>query len=144
MSTPDVPSIGELLRAHREHRGMTQGQLADASGLATITISTIERGATVMPYPKTLLRLAKALDIDVTEFFDPTNSGTTPSRATTRADHAPGAQPDLDASSEDPRRRLLARFQTLSPDQQVEAIQQVTKLVRRPRRSAPRGPRTPL
>jgi DNA-binding XRE family transcriptional regulator len=48
----------------REQRGMTQAELAAATGLDQADISRIERG-TANPTERTLLRIAHALDADL-------------------------------------------------------------------------------
>ncbi len=48
----------------RERRGMTQAELAAATGLDQADISRIERGA-ANPTERTLLRIADALDADL-------------------------------------------------------------------------------
>jgi XRE family transcriptional regulator, regulator of sulfur utilization len=49
----------------REARGLTQVQLAELSGVDQADISRIERGS-AFPNEKTLLRIADALDADLT------------------------------------------------------------------------------
>lgn len=48
----------------REHRGLTQGELAERCGIDQGDISRIERGST-SPTARTLQRIAEALDSDV-------------------------------------------------------------------------------
>ena len=48
----------------REHRGLTQMQLAELSGVHQADISRIERGSS-LPNERTLLRIATALDADL-------------------------------------------------------------------------------
>lgn len=48
------------LKEARKERGMTQQQLADASGIPQVTISTLERGRR-RAYPRTADALAEAL-----------------------------------------------------------------------------------
>lgn len=49
----------------REQRGLTQVQLAEYSGVDQADISRIERGS-AFPNEKTLIRIAEALDADLT------------------------------------------------------------------------------
>jgi ribosome-binding protein aMBF1 (putative translation factor) len=49
----------------REQRGLTQVQLSERSGVDQADISRIERGS-ALPNEKTLLRIAEALDADLT------------------------------------------------------------------------------
>lgn len=58
---PPLPTISERLRWARRRAGMTQEQLADASGVSRDIIAKTERGATRMT-PR-IDQLAKALDV---------------------------------------------------------------------------------
>jgi transcriptional regulator with XRE-family HTH domain len=58
----------EALRRLRVHRGWSQQDLADMTGVAQDTISSIEIGRHE-PRPSTLRKLAAALDVDVIDFF---------------------------------------------------------------------------
>lgn len=60
--------IGDQLRLWRMRRTMTQGQLADRSGVGINTIVRIERNQTD-PRPSTIGRLATALGVDPTELI---------------------------------------------------------------------------
>ena len=61
--------FGERLRELREQRGETQRSLADLTGMTHPYISEMERGLKV-PSLTTLLRLAIALDCNVTDLVD--------------------------------------------------------------------------
>ncbi len=63
--------VGERLRVLREQRGLSQRELAAASGLSPNALSQIERG-TVSPNVSTLNQLADALGIHITAFFETT------------------------------------------------------------------------
>ncbi|HEX8939477.1 MAG TPA: helix-turn-helix domain-containing protein [Candidatus Limnocylindrales bacterium] len=56
--------VGELLRAQRVERGLSQEELAETAGLSARAISDIERGLRRRLYPDTARRLADALDLD--------------------------------------------------------------------------------
>jgi transcriptional regulator with XRE-family HTH domain len=56
------------LRAWREHRGLTQQELADKAGVTQPTVSRIEGGAPASLY--TLGKLADALNITPTELWN--------------------------------------------------------------------------
>ncbi len=58
---PRGEGAGDALKRLRRQIGMKQGDLSLLSGVAQTTISRIECGL-VTPYPKTLWRLADALD----------------------------------------------------------------------------------
>ena len=52
------------LREARRRRGLTQEQLAEASGVTQANISAIERGAVSDPNSSTLMKLSAALRMD--------------------------------------------------------------------------------
>lgn len=60
---------GQRLHALREERGWSLRELAQKSGLSPNALSQIERG-NVSPTVSTLNRLAAALDIPITTFFE--------------------------------------------------------------------------
>jgi transcriptional regulator with XRE-family HTH domain len=60
--------LGERVAALRREAGLTQAGLAEAIGVATETISRLERGAT-MPSLARLEDVARALAIDLHELF---------------------------------------------------------------------------
>lgn len=62
MSELEMKQVGTNIRALRKKRNMTQKQLADITGLATITIQQYERGVRE-PRFDNLSRIAKALDV---------------------------------------------------------------------------------
>lgn len=62
--------MGYRIKQLREERGMTQDELAQASGIGRVTIALIESGATKNASSKTLLALAKALHTTIDSFFD--------------------------------------------------------------------------
>lgn len=61
--------LGRLIRDAREQRGMSQGKLAELSGVSEATISRIERGQSG-GQSANIGRLAKALDIDPSQVSD--------------------------------------------------------------------------
>ena len=56
-------ALGGYVRRRRLAVGLSQQQLAEASGLSVRSIGDLERGSTRWPYPDSLRRLADALDI---------------------------------------------------------------------------------
>ena len=60
--------FGALVAAHRRKRGITQQQLAEASGLSPDMVSRIETGSTAVRF-STVERLASALKVDPAELF---------------------------------------------------------------------------
>ncbi len=61
--------IGKSLRKLREGRNLSLRSLSEISGLAVNTLSLIENGKT-SPSVNTLSKIAKALEIPITAFFD--------------------------------------------------------------------------
>lgn len=66
---PTGASIGMRLRAIRRERGLSQKELAQHAGVSLNCISLIERDE-ISPNVATLQRLADALNVKVTAFFD--------------------------------------------------------------------------
>jgi transcriptional regulator with XRE-family HTH domain len=64
-SSADVGAFGNALRLHRRRRGLSQEDLADATrgGVATRTISDLERGVARRPRAETVRLLAAALGL---------------------------------------------------------------------------------
>lgn len=61
MNATHLESIGKNIRDMRQHREMTQTQLAEAAGLRVATISDIEKGKLNFEI-NTLVRIAAALN----------------------------------------------------------------------------------
>jgi HTH-type biofilm formation transcriptional regulator len=59
-----------LLRHWRDKRGYSVRQLAELAGVGFVTVSRIENGH-ISPTVAMLEKLAKALEIDVRDFFPP-------------------------------------------------------------------------
>lgn len=59
--------FGQLLRGLRRHAGLTQAQIAEASGLAIDTIRKLESGVRRAPYHETAAALADALKLPAAE-----------------------------------------------------------------------------
>jgi len=66
---PRSVDVGNRLRVLREERGLSQRGLATASDLSPNALSQIERG-NVSPSVSTLNRLASALGVPITAFFE--------------------------------------------------------------------------
>ncbi|HET6319371.1 MAG TPA: AAA family ATPase, partial [Chloroflexota bacterium] len=58
-------SFAVLLRRHRAAARLTQEELAERAGLSVRAITDLERGVRRFPYPDTVERLARALQLDV-------------------------------------------------------------------------------
>ena len=69
MSEQGAPDVGSQLRALRQKRGLSLRTLAELCDLSPNTISLIERGDS-SPSVSTLRRLATALGVQITAFFE--------------------------------------------------------------------------
>lgn len=69
MTQPEAELFGARLRELREGRGKSQRSLAALTGITYAYISEMERGLKV-PSLTTLIRLAVALECEVTELVD--------------------------------------------------------------------------
>ncbi len=76
----------ESVRRIRREKGLSQQELADLAGVGQDSISAIETGKHE-PHPRTLRKLAKALEIEVRSFFEE------PALAGKAAAPPPGPQP---------------------------------------------------
>lgn len=61
-------NVGQRLRSIREQRGLSMRALSERCGLSTNAISMIEHGEN-SPTVSTLQRLANALNVNITDFF---------------------------------------------------------------------------
>jgi transcriptional regulator with XRE-family HTH domain len=61
--TDDPAAFRERLSACRRSAGLSQEELAVRSGLSVRAIGNLERGRTRWPYPKSVRRLADALEL---------------------------------------------------------------------------------
>lgn len=61
--------MGYKIKDVREARGMTQEELAQASGVSRVTISGLENGTTRATTTKTLVAIACALGVSVDQIF---------------------------------------------------------------------------
>jgi transcriptional regulator with XRE-family HTH domain len=64
-------TVGDLVRAERAKRRMTQTDLATRAGLHLNTVSFIETGRTMTPSLKTLNRIAAALGCSLHQLVPP-------------------------------------------------------------------------
>jgi transcriptional regulator with XRE-family HTH domain len=69
MIVPQEPQVGARIRSFRAGRGLSLRVLARRSGLSTNAISLIERGEN-SPTVSSLHRLATALNVPITAFFE--------------------------------------------------------------------------
>lgn len=70
--------IGERLRALRKEKDLSQGEIANRSGLMVSYLSRVENGHTV-PSVETLQKLAGALEVALHQFFYDGQNPTAPS-----------------------------------------------------------------
>src|ERR1700719_3212658 len=61
-------NIGETIRNYRLQKGMSQGDIEKRTGLLRCYLSRVENGHTV-PSLETLQKIARALDLQLSEFF---------------------------------------------------------------------------
>lgn len=61
-------NVGSTIRGYRLQRGMSQGDIEKKTGLLRCYLSRVENGHTV-PSLETLQKIAKALDLKLSEFF---------------------------------------------------------------------------
>ena len=60
--------IGTTIRAFRLQKGLSQGDIEKSTGLLRCYLSRVENGHTV-PSLDTLSKIARALDLPITQFF---------------------------------------------------------------------------
>lgn len=65
---PTSMNIGSTIRGYRLQRGMSQGDIEKKTGLLRCYLSRVENGHTV-PSLETLQKIARALDLQLCEFF---------------------------------------------------------------------------
>lgn len=95
--------IGERLRALREEKQLSQGQIEKRSGLLRCYISRVEHGYTV-PSIETLEKMSRALEIPLYQLFYEGNGTPAPPKAVRKA-------PSWGSAGKDAR--LLKTFCTL-------------------------------
>ncbi|MBK9517376.1 MAG: helix-turn-helix transcriptional regulator [Anaeromyxobacter sp.] len=61
----ELRKLGERIRDHRKHRGLTQENLAESLELSVAYVSLIERGGRNPPYT-TVVAIARALGVPAT------------------------------------------------------------------------------
>lgn len=66
MTAPEAAALGRAVRAIRDERGLSQVQLADATGFIQAWISHVERGKR-NPSWNNVVRLAEGLGVSVSE-----------------------------------------------------------------------------
>lgn len=66
----DASTLGDRLKRLRGNRGLTQEELAEASGVSRDLISMLERGKRTSARLSTISRLAHGLDVEIGELVD--------------------------------------------------------------------------
>lgn len=123
--------LAKRVAAARLRSGLTQAQLADASGVTDETISRIERGR-YEPAVSTLFRLAEALDISLDRLAgEPAREGGGTRRAPSAV--SPSVSPIV--------RRLRARIDRLTPDAQRALLAIAERLPEATRKTRPSSSR---
>ena len=70
MSSLDSMDFSSRLREWRRRRALSQRELAALAGIQQATVARLELGAQ-QPHPRTIRRLAKALDVSFDELQGP-------------------------------------------------------------------------
>jgi len=115
--------IGERLRAIREQKEMSQGDIEDRTGLLRCYISRVEHGHTI-PSIETLDKLTRALGVTMSELFSE-------NRKAARPLELPEPKPEkLDRSSSNNLRRLTQAYQRMTPRHRVLLVTIASKLTK--------------
>ena len=67
-ATPISSNIGTTIRGYRLQKGMSQGDIEKRTGLLRCYLSRVENGHTI-PSLETLQKIARALDLQLAQFF---------------------------------------------------------------------------
>jgi transcriptional regulator with XRE-family HTH domain len=65
---PEAAEFGDVVRRHRERRGLTQEQLAERAGISATYVGFVERGDSV-PSLTVILQIAGALELKPAELL---------------------------------------------------------------------------
>jgi transcriptional regulator with XRE-family HTH domain len=68
MESPISSNIGTTIRGYRLQKGMSQGDIEKRTGLLRCYLSRVENGHTI-PSLETLQKIARALDLQLAQFF---------------------------------------------------------------------------
>ena len=109
-------SVGERIRERRKVIGYTQKELAEKSGIATVSVQQYERGVR-QPRLEQLRRIALALDTTVSELVEPGYWSTVSKEEAAEAWGGSSAQSETVSV---PQRRISATLEQLSPAGQVK------------------------
>lgn len=117
---PSVPGspLGIFIRDARAVLGWSQEDLAEAAEVSQETVSAIERGATIIPQPKTMRRLAEALRVDMADMVIASNQARTRSDARRVMESAPEYSVDTDSFTA----RVCALLERMDHEQQESVL----------------------
>lgn len=68
LDSPISSNIGTTIRGYRLQKGMSQGDIEKRTGLLRCYLSRVENGHTI-PSLETLQKIARALDLQLAQFF---------------------------------------------------------------------------
>jgi len=68
LASPISSNIGTTIRGYRLQKGMSQGDIEKRTGLLRCYLSRVENGHTI-PSLETLQKIARALDLQLAQFF---------------------------------------------------------------------------
>lgn len=68
LESPISSNIGTTIRGYRLQKGMSQGDIEKRTGLLRCYLSRVENGHTI-PSLETLQKIARALDLQLAQFF---------------------------------------------------------------------------
>jgi transcriptional regulator with XRE-family HTH domain len=100
-------AIGDTLKAIREAKGMSQGDIEKRTGLIRCYISRVENGHTV-PAIETLEKFARALEVQMYELFYDDEKPPTGKKVASSDDHSRGSR-GREARAMSHFRKLLAK-----------------------------------
>lgn len=121
--------IGERLRALREQKQLSQGDIEKRAGLLRVYISRVENGHTV-PAIETLEKLARALEVPMYQLFYDGEEPPKPYLPAAPADEGWGSS-GRDANTLHRFRRLMSR---IDPDDRKLLLLAAQKMARRKKR----------
>ena len=121
-----IVTIGQNIKKARKNAGLTQKQLAERSGLATITIQQYERGVRE-PKLDIITKIARAMGLYAGDLISPGDWGTL---------YVDDWDMPTEIEPTDPQQvkdaRLLKHFHALSAEGQIVAIGRVQELAQIP------------
>jgi len=128
--------IGERIRAIRESKGLSQGDIEERCGLLRVYISRVENGHAV-PAIETLEKMARALEVPLYQLF---HDGEKPLKPSALPKRRTGKDSAWGHSGKDGRvldkfRRLLSRTRKKDRDLLLCTAQKLASQTKRPTRA---------